>query len=108
MFDYTTEQIPLLDRLLLEEPKTVVDLGAGLGRHSGYLLEHGVNVWSIDFALTENLRAIVAQYPRRSKLLRADMTRLPFLDGSVEALWASHSLEHTDDPLAVLREWRRV
>jgi ubiquinone/menaquinone biosynthesis C-methylase UbiE len=108
MFDYNTEQNSLLDRLLLERPATVVDLGAGLGRHTGYLLERGASVWAVDFALTDNVRQITARYPGRATLISADMTELPFADATVEALWASHSLEHTADPIGVLGEWRRV
>jgi ubiquinone/menaquinone biosynthesis C-methylase UbiE len=108
MFDYNTEQNILLDRLLLERPSAVVDLGAGLARHTGYLLERGARVWALDFALTDNLRQIASQYPGRAHLISADMTHLPFANKTVEVLWASHSLEHTDDPITVLREWRRV
>jgi predicted SAM-dependent methyltransferase len=42
--------------------------------------------------------------------VRADMADLPFADGSVDAIWASHVLEHcamTKVP-DVLREWLRV
>ena len=42
--------------------------------------------------------------------VRADMGALPFDDGSVEEIWASHCLEHVgpERTVPVLREWLRV
>lgn len=42
--------------------------------------------------------------------VRADLADLPFADGSVEALWASHVLEHVGMARVApaLREWLRV
>jgi SAM-dependent methyltransferase len=37
-----------------------------------------------------------------------DGVRLPFEDGSVDSVFASHILEHVLDPTAVFREWFRV
>src|SRR3954471_24361853 len=99
---HDTEQNPLLDRLLSERPRSVTDLGAGLGRHTGYLLERGVDVTATDLVLTDSLQQILSQYPQRSRFLQADAVHLPFAAGSQEALWASHCLEHLTDPLAAL------
>lgn len=38
----------------------------------------------------------------------ADTHFLPFRDDAFTLVYASHVLEHTDHPLQVLREWRRV
>jgi ubiquinone/menaquinone biosynthesis C-methylase UbiE len=38
----------------------------------------------------------------------ADTHHLPFRDDAFTLVYASHVLEHTDHPLHVLREWRRV
>ena len=37
-----------------------------------------------------------------------DGKRLPFEDGTVDTVYASHTLEHIDDPLEAIREWFRV
>lgn len=37
-----------------------------------------------------------------------DGKRLPFEEGTVDTVYASHTLEHIDDPLEAIREWFRV
>jgi len=37
-----------------------------------------------------------------------DGKRLPFEDGTVDTVYASHTLEHIDEPLDAIREWFRV
>lgn len=105
---FDTDQNPLLDRFLAERPSRVVDLGAGLGKHSGYMLEHGVAVDMVDRVITPAAREIAAQYPGRCRLIESDITTLDMDSESIDAIWSSHCLEHTLDPLEVLREWRRV
>lgn len=101
-------QIPLMDRFLREGPTEVADLGAGLGCHTRYFVERGVRVVAVDMVLTDELRAITAGHPDRCRFVPSDLSRLPFEDGELESLWASYCLEHVDDPLSTLREWRRV
>src|SRR4051794_37478942 len=105
---YDTEQNILLDRLLQEKPASVVDLGAGLGRHTGYLLEHGVSVTATDRVLTDSLQQILSQYNGRATFTQSDVTDLPFTAASQEAIWSSHTLEHLTDPLGALRHWRNI
>jgi SAM-dependent methyltransferase len=105
---YDTEQNSLLDRFLAEQPRVAVDLGAGLGRHAGYLLERGCELVAVDRVLTNELRVVLKRYGGRGRFVRADIGRLPFPAGAQEALWASHCLEHTLNPLGVLAEWRRI
>lgn len=105
---YDTDQNSLLDRFLKEGPKIVTDLGAGLGSHTGYILDRGCDVLAVDMVLTDSLRQIASRYPDHCRLVREDITNLSFADHSTEAIWASHCLEHTLDPISVLAEWRRV
>ncbi len=105
---YETDQSPLLDRFLAEGPAAVVDLGAGLGLHTGYLLARGCAVRAVDVSPTASLLEVARTVPERCRVVVCDIARLPFADGSVEAIWASHCLEHTADPLSVLAEWRRA
>jgi tetratricopeptide (TPR) repeat protein len=37
-----------------------------------------------------------------------DGVRLPFADGSQDAVHSSHCLEHMSDPVAIIRDWHRV
>lgn len=101
-------QIPLLDRFLREGPAGVIDLGAGLGQHTRYLLERGLTVTAVDRVLTESLDGVLRQYPGQADFVQSDLGSLPFGDGGAEAIWACHCLEHMEHPLAALREWRRV
>jgi SAM-dependent methyltransferase len=43
-----------------------------------------------------------------ARVARCDATRLPFRDGSFDALIANHMLYHVDDPQDALREFARV
>lgn len=43
-----------------------------------------------------------------SAMLRFDVTKLPFDDGSFDAVICLHVLEHVEDDLSALREFRRV
>jgi len=99
---------PLMERFLKEGPASVMDLGAGLGRHTRFFLDHGLDVTAVDHVLSESLSDILALSPDRSRFVCSDLGHLPFADGRVEAVWACGCLEHMEDPLAVLREWRRV
>ncbi len=105
---YDTDQTVLLARFLREGIQHVVDLGAGLGRHAGYMLERGLRVCAVDHVFTPELQSIAAGFAERCRLLAGDVTRLPLASNSVEAIWSSHCLEHTLDPISVLVEWRRV
>lgn len=101
-------QQPLLERFLKEKPATVVDLGAGLGLHTRFLLERGIDVTAVDHVLTDSLADILRAHPGRSRFIRSDLAALPFADGQIQAIWVCHCLEHMENPLAALREWRRV
>lgn len=43
-----------------------------------------------------------------SAMLRFDVTKLPFADGSFDAIICLHVLEHVEDDLSAMREFRRV
>jgi SAM-dependent methyltransferase len=105
---YETDQSLLLDRFLAEGPLSVVDLGAGLGHHTGYLLNHGRTVIALDVVPTASLLEIARTASGRCRIVTADLASLPFAGGVVDAIWASHCLEHMVDPLSALAEWRRT
>lgn len=105
---YDTDQNALLDRFLEERPGVVADLGAGGGNHVGYLVSRGARVDAVDLNPTDSLRRVATRFPDRCRIIVGDVMRPPFRDESVAAIWSSHCLEHTLNPLAVLAEWRRV
>lgn len=78
--------------------KKVLDLGAGLGRHSIFLAQHGFNVSAIDisdygvnhlkeWAVKENLDIDVRV---------GDMVSLPYDDNSFDCVFVYHAISHAD------------
>lgn len=78
--------------------KKVLDLGAGLGRHSIFLAQHGFNVSAIDisdygvnhlkeWAVKENLDIDVRV---------CDMVSLPYDDNSFDCVFVYHAISHAD------------
>ena len=77
----------------------VADIGCGIG-HSYRLLAPRTTV-----GIDVDAAALVGQ---DRETVTADMRRLPFSDGSFDAVIAVHSLEHVPDPGPALKEMRRV
>ena len=79
-----------------------LDVGSGLGHFSLLVARAGGQPVSLDIsarllARTENERRV-----------RASALRLPFADGSLPLVISSECIEHTPDPIAVVREMVRV
>lgn len=98
-------------RIVLEaiDPRpgeTVLDLAAGTGTSSQPFLDRGATVVPCDFSLG------MLQVGKRAKphlpFVAGDGTRLPFADGTFDAVTISFGLRNIVDPLAGLREMRRV
>ena len=92
---------PVAERLA-SAPATgpVLDLGGGNGTLARLLAERGLRTVVLDPA------AHVEQAPRPA--VRADAHRLPFTEGSFEAVAALWMLYHLHDPLLALTEVARV
>jgi SAM-dependent methyltransferase len=89
----------------------VLNAGAGAGSLTASLLAHGYRVTSVDMSdpFLEQLRAITAAHgDRESDVQWADLTQLPFPDGSFDGVVCGEVLEHIDDDRAALRELCRV
>ncbi|MDX2010433.1 MAG: methyltransferase domain-containing protein [Myxococcaceae bacterium] len=86
----------------------VVDLACGVGAMSSRLASQfdGLRLVGVDLSATQ-LAACRENHPT-IPVLRADATRLPFPDGSIDKVFCSWLLEHVASPVAVLREVRRV
>ncbi len=75
----------------LQPGARILDVGCGVGRDVGHLRELGFKAAGIDLS-----RGMLIEARRRVKapFVRADMRRLPFGDGSFDALWVCASLLH--------------
>ncbi len=84
----------------------VLDLAAGTGTSSQPFADRGAEVVPCDFSLGM-LRVGKAARPHLP-FTAGDGTRLPFRDGTFDAVTISFGLRNIVDPLAGLRELRRV
>ncbi len=88
----------------------VLDLGGGPGWVSELLLRLGLRPVTLD--LSPSLLRLgqdrLARAGLPSRLVRSDMTALPFADGTFEAAIVVDALHHVPDVAAALREARRV
>ncbi|PSQ08733.1 SAM-dependent methyltransferase [Halobacteriales archaeon QS_7_68_65] len=101
-----TEAIDLLD---LQADDRVLDVGCGTGFATEGLLERTERVHGLDQSRHQLERAW-AKFGKtdRVRFYRGDAERLPFGDDAFDAVWSSGSIEYWPDPVAALREFRRV
>lgn len=84
----------------------VLDVGSG---YSIFFLittdwEYEMTCCDLDSSAMEKMRGLVPQW----RWLVSDATRLPFEDGSFDAVFAGEIIEHVPEPAAALSEWKRV
>src|SRR3954468_15719080 len=84
----------------------VLDLAAGTGTSSQPFADRGAQVVPCDFSL--GMLRVGKQTRPRLPFTAGDGTRLPFADGVFDAVTISFGLRNIVDPLAGLRELRRV
>ncbi len=85
---------------------TVLDVGCGTGLFTEAFLKEGVDATGID-ANSEMLSIARSQVPA-ARFLEAPAEKLPFDTGAFDLVFLAHLLHETDEPLASLKEARRV
>jgi SAM-dependent methyltransferase len=94
----------LISRHVAIPDPVIVDIGCGTGATAHSLGQVG-RVVGVDFSPLA-LRACASRGLR--ELLRARAEAIPLASGSVDAIVATDILEHLDDDLAALNEFRRI
>jgi len=87
----------------------VLDVGCGTGFATEGLLEYTDDVHGIDQS-PHQLEKAYETFGRHGpvRFYLGDAERLPFEDGAFDAVWSSGSIEYWPDPVATLRDLRRV
>jgi SAM-dependent methyltransferase len=103
----------VVDQVLAEGPvqgQRVLEVGAGSGRDSVTLAEHGARAVILDYSTPslEVARGVAKRSGREVLLIRADALRLPFRDGTFDVVFHQGLLEHFRDPMPLLLENVRV
>ena len=108
---------PLIGRLIRKRRfdvtrfGSILDLGSGAGQILGHLLdaiEPGTRVVATDLSdgmLRRAAKRLESDVPTYAA---ADMTRMPFEDGTFDCVTCGYVIEHLDDPRPGLREVHRV
>ena len=106
------------DRLGLRGGAMFLDAGAGFGRHAFEAARQGATVYALDWAQEEvaGTRATFGAMIEAGEIpastfggaLRGDARRLPFADGTFDAVVTSEVLEHIQDDVTAISELQRV
>ncbi len=96
----------LAPRVKLEGAR-VLEVGAGTGRDAAQLAAHGAEVVTLDYS-DEALRLMRENLGESVRIVCGDALALPLADESFDVVFHQGLLEHFRDPVALLRENRRV
>ena len=101
-----SEALGMLD---IEQGDRVLDVGCGTGFATEGLLAYTDDVHGLDQS-PHQLAKAYEKFGKRGpvRFYRGDAERLPFRDDSFDVVWSSGSIEYWPDPVAALRECRRV
>jgi SAM-dependent methyltransferase len=105
----------MLADLPLRPGDTVLDMACGDGIYSAWLAEHVAphgSVVGVDIApaFIQLARELTQSSPHSALIdfQQADIAALPFEDGTFDLVWCAQSMYSLPDPIAALRELRRV
>ena len=86
--------------------RTVIDVGAGSGRHSRQASYHGAQVVAVDLGRSIDVARI--NLPPDVLTVQADAERLPFEPGTFDLAMSIGVLHHLPDPVRGLRQLARL
>jgi len=101
-----SEALSMID---IDADSRVLDVGCGTGFGTEGLLQHTESVYGLDQSVHQ-LQKAWAKLGKHDPVTfqLGDAERLPFKDDSFDVVWSSGSIEYWPDPVATLRELRRV
>jgi ubiquinone/menaquinone biosynthesis C-methylase UbiE len=85
---------------------SVLDVGTGTGVFAEAFVAAGLAVTGID--TNADLLALAREFAPAAQFREAPAEQIPLPDGSFDLVFLGHVLHETDDPVAALREARRV
>ena len=109
--------VPLGERIFrsrrfdLRGVRSVLDIGSGAGQIAGHLLKYGdpdAQITCTDLSLQMLRRARNRLKSPRPRFVSADLTQLPFADGSFDCITCGYVLEHLPKAEPGLAEMARV
>lgn len=82
------------------EQLQILDAGCGTGNYSLELKKHYPHIWCADFSqgMLNQCQQKFARHDLSARLLRCDITRLPFSNHSLDVIICNQSLHHLDEP----------
>lgn len=88
--------------------KLVLDAGAGAGDQSGFLLQTGADVASIDLSSAIEVVASKLRLNANWIGIQGDITALPFMDNQFDIVYCEGVIQHTKDSIQTVKELCRV
>ncbi|WP_118988033.1 class I SAM-dependent methyltransferase [Photorhabdus sp. CRCIA-P01] len=78
----------------------ILDAGCGTGNYALELKKYYPNIWCADFSMgmLSKCQQKFARYEQQARLLRCDITQLPFRDSALDVIICNQSLHHLDEP----------
>jgi malonyl-CoA O-methyltransferase len=105
----------MLERLdyLKIAPRRILDAGSGPSREAGQLSARygGAELIALDSSermLRSGRRGLSFFRKGKTRLLCADLMRLPVASGAMDFIWSNMALHWVQDPLAAFKEFQRV
>lgn len=96
----------MLDITKVESDTIFLDVGCGAGGASIIANERGANIYGIDVA--QGLLNYAIQRLPKGEFQVADIENLPYEDNKFDVIFASNSLQYSENRIAALHELKRV
>jgi SAM-dependent methyltransferase len=83
--------------------RTLLEIGCGAGRFTGYFLQAGAEVWSIDMSSAVEVCSRNHKHNKKLHISQADVFALPFIPGSFDFVFMYGVMQHTPSPEGSLK-----